>query len=195
MKLLVLWLMLALATTAATAQQLYPAPDTLVTEDAKGNIIGEVKWGYKNMNGEWVINPVFDHADKFHEGMASVGLLQDRKVWKYGFINETGQLVVPLMYDAVGPFSEGLAYAAILNIVWEDRPAGSEYNKIGYIDKANKWTITLPEDLTKPSAKCYYKGEPFLSGMAKMYGSLPAQCPSLQAIIVSKDGNVMMMKE
>lgn len=195
MKHLLIWVMLVMVGFAASAQQLYPAVDTVTTEDKDGNIIGELKWGYKDMTGKWVIYPVFDHAGKFSEGMASVGLLQDRKTWKYGFIDETGKLVVPLMYDEVGNFSEGLAYVAILNIVWEDRPADSQYNKIGYIDKANKLVIQLPEELSKPTAKCYYKGQPFASGLAKMYGSQPAQCPNLQPIAVYKDGKVIMMKE
>lgn len=194
MKQFLVMMMLAMASWAA-AQGLYPAVDTVSTEDNNGNMIGELKWGYKNMAGEWVIYPVFDHAGKFSEGMASVGLLQDRKTWKYGFIDETGKLVVPLMYDEVGIFSEGLAFVAILNIVWEDKPADSQYNKIGYIDKTNKMVIQLPEELSKPSAKCYYKGQAFASGLAKMYGSQPAQCPNLQPIGVYKDGRVIMMKE
>jgi len=178
-------MVLAITSWGAAAQGLYPAVDTVSSEDKNGNMIGELKWGYKNMAGEWVIYPVFDHAGKFHEGMASVGLLQDRKTWKCGFIDETGKLVVPLMYDEVGIFSEGLAFVAILNIVWEDN----------YIDKTNKMVIQLPEELSKPSAKCYYKGQAFASGLAKMYGSQPAQCPNLQPIGVYKDGRVIMMKE
>ncbi len=195
MKQLMIMLLLLAIGFSASAQQLYAAVDTVSSEDKDGNMIGELKWGYKNMAGEWVIYPVFDHAGKFHEGMASVGLLQDRKTWKYGFIDETGKLVVPLMYDEVGVFSEGLAFVAILNIVWEDKPADSQYNKIGYIDKANKMVIQLPEELSKPSAKCYYKGQAFNSGLAKMYGSQPAQCPNLQPIAVYKDGRVIMMQE
>ncbi|CAN5248777.1 hypothetical protein BH09BAC1_BH09BAC1_06240 [soil metagenome] len=195
MKHLMVMLVLLMGGFSASGQQLYAAVDTVSTEDKNGNMIGELKWGYKNMAGEWVIYPVFDHAGKFFEGMATVGLLQDRKTWKYGFIDETGKLVVPLMYDEVGNFSEGLAFVAILNIVWEDKPADSQYNKIGYIDKTNKMVIQLPEELSKPTSKCYYKGQPFASGLAKMYGSQPAQCPSLQPLGVYRDGRVIMMQE
>jgi hypothetical protein len=195
MKHLLVVFALVLVGFVTSAQQLYPAIDTISSEDKDGNVIGELKWGYKNMAGEWVVYPVFDQAGKFSEGMAIVGLLQDRKTWKYGFVDETGKLVVPLMYDEVGVFSEGLAFAAILNIVWEDKPASSEYNKIGYIDKSNKMVIQLPEELSKPSEKCFYKGLPFASGLAKMYGSQPAQCPNLQPIGVYKDGKLVMMQE
>lgn len=64
------------------------------------------KYGYIDKDGNMVIEPQFDGADRFSDGLAMV--LVDGK---RGFIDKTGRLVIPARYDDAGSFGsyEGLA--------------------------------------------------------------------------------------
>lgn len=59
------------------------------------------KWGYMNASGKVVINPKYDWAEEFSEGMAAV-MLDD----KYGYINEKGEVIIDIVYDHVGGIGE-----------------------------------------------------------------------------------------
>lgn len=83
------------------------------------------KWGYANLNAEIVVQPQYDSARDFAEGLASVGLNG-----KSGFIDKTGKVVIPLQFSETFAFSEGLA-AAKLNGKWR------------YIDKAGKLVFSF----------------------------------------------------
>lgn len=66
------------------------------------NVIGG-KWGFVDKNGSIIINPTFDYAYNFSEGIAAVKI-----GGKYGFINTTGVLIVPCEYDDVeSSFEDG----------------------------------------------------------------------------------------
>lgn len=56
-------------------------------------------YGYKNLDNKWVIQPAFDEAYAFSEGMAVVGKKDEFGVLHYGYVNETGKLVIPLQYS------------------------------------------------------------------------------------------------
>lgn len=75
------------------------------------------KWGYKNETGNVIIEPQFDEAYNFSEGLAAV-----ERNEKVGFINTKGEVIIPYQYDTVCSFSEGLA-SVTLN------------DKCAYIDK------------------------------------------------------------
>lgn len=62
------------------------------------------KWGYKDQNGQIVIQPHFDKAEKFSEGLAEVKIGS-----KYGYIDLAGRVVIKPMFDKVWSFSEGKA--------------------------------------------------------------------------------------
>ena len=81
------------------------------------------KYGYIDQTGRVVIQPQFDSARDFSEGMA---LIQMSK--KYGFIDKKGYLVIPPQFDDAGVFSEGLAIVKIAN-------------KYGYICKSGQVII------------------------------------------------------
>ena len=175
------------------AQDLTPKSDTMmVMDEEKGTEHGEVKWGYQDQTGKWIVPPVYDYAGPFTEGMAPVGLYAGG--WKYGYVNQRGELAINLMYDVVSKFNEGLAYVAILNISWQDKPEEKKYHKIGYIDKTNNMVITLPAEFCKPDAGCYYKGEPYSGGFAKLKASVP-HCPALQPIVIDRNSVVKIVKE
>ena len=63
------------------------------------------KWGYVDLTGKWVINPQFDYADYFVDGIAVIRNAEG----KYGYINEKGEFVITPQYKYANPFSEGLA--------------------------------------------------------------------------------------
>jgi serine/threonine protein kinase len=81
------------------------------------------KYGYIDQIGRVVIQPQFDDACHFDEGMA---LIQMSK--KYGFINKKGYLVIPTQFDEALYFYEGMAKVKI-------------NNKYGYISKTCKLII------------------------------------------------------
>ena len=60
-------------------------------------------WGYVSVDGQIVIEPTYEQAYGFSEGMAAVKLNE-----KWGFINSEGIFVVPCEYDEVeASFKEG----------------------------------------------------------------------------------------
>lgn len=86
------------------------------------------RYGYADRRGTIVIEPAYEMAGTFHEGLASV-----RIAGKWGFIDKAGKQVIPPQYDLGADsthFSEGLCR------VWNDR--GQE----GYIDK--KGSLLIP---------------------------------------------------
>lgn len=51
-------------------------------------------YGYINKQGEWVIKPQYDDANRFKNGVAQVVL--DKKI---GYINAKGEQIIPCLYD------------------------------------------------------------------------------------------------
>ena len=75
------------------------------------------KWGYVDRSGSFVIEPQFDTAGDFSEGLAAV---QVDAGW--GYIDQTGAVVIEPRFKDARPFAEGLA------AVWSGL-------KRGYIDQ------------------------------------------------------------
>lgn len=91
----------------------------------KGDLYGrlrEGKYGYINLKGEVVIEPQFDMAGEFSEGMADV---QNWKNSKWGYINTKGEVVIDYQFDSTKDFKDGKA---------EVEKGG----KIFFIDKTGK---------------------------------------------------------
>lgn len=61
-------------------------------------------WGYADSKGNIAIESKFRRASPFYEGLACVGVGDD-KVWELGFINKEGEYVIEPGYD---PGSEGI---------------------------------------------------------------------------------------
>ena len=51
------------------------------------------KWGFIDKTGSFVINPQFDFAWSFSDGLAAVRI-GDYETGKYGFIDKTGSFVI-----------------------------------------------------------------------------------------------------
>lgn len=96
------------------------------------------KKGYLDINWNVVIPLIYDDADNFNEGMASVKLGN-----KWGFINKTGQMVVPTKYDTANNFRKGLALVGM-------------NGKYGYIDTTGTAVIQIIYDDVKPESLGYY---------------------------------------
>src|SRR5438105_2982043 len=62
------------------------------------------KYGFINSAGQIVINPQYDEATWFSEGLAGVKING-----KWGFIDEAGRIVIQPQFDGVIDFYEGLA--------------------------------------------------------------------------------------
>ena len=62
------------------------------------------KWGYINHKGEYIINPQFENADFFSNGLAKV--IYNGKT---GYINKKGEYVISATYKSGTTFKDGLA--------------------------------------------------------------------------------------
>ena len=81
------------------------------------------KYGFIDKSGKVVIEPQFDDAEPFSEGLAQV-----EKDGKYGFIDKSGKVVIEPQFDDANPFSEGFA--------WVEKD-----DKYFFIDKSGKVVI------------------------------------------------------
>lgn len=61
-------------------------------------------WGYASPDGHILVNPVFDNASDFADGMAAVCI-----DGRWGYIDENRELAIKPTFDDAMPFSEGLA--------------------------------------------------------------------------------------
>lgn len=92
------------------------------------------KYGYCDRLGQIKIEPQFDYAWHFSEGLALVYVKRDKGL--LGYIDRTGKVVVNFQFKRAGHFSEGLAPVSKR----EDR-GWFHYN---YIDKSGHEAISGP---------------------------------------------------
>jgi len=97
--------------------------------------LSNVKYGFINKAGQIVIEPQFDSADDFSDGLAPVrigSLLAlsdvDSKVVKWGYIDKAGRRAIELQFLDARKFSEGLAAVKV-------------GRKWGYIDTTGRVVI------------------------------------------------------
>ena len=98
--------------------------------------VGE-KYGFIDKQGRMVINPQFDMALNFSEGLACVGV--DEKTRKHGFIDKQGRMVINPQFDWADSFSEGLAQVGFGNDL--------KASKWGFIDKQGRMVINPQFDM------------------------------------------------
>jgi len=102
-------------------------------------IVKDGKWGYMDETGKVAIEPQYQLAWDFSEGMGTVASNALR-----GFVDRTGNLVIPFQYGWAGKFSEGLARVDFhknrfgTHIEWYRATTGR-----GYVDKTGKAVIRL----------------------------------------------------
>lgn len=141
--------------------------------------------GYINRKGRVVIEPRYEMANDFGEGLAAVRI-KSHDSW--GFIDKDGKRVISPRFSAVGRFSEGLC-AVALNGVWgyidtkgddvierrfdearsfsEGLAAARIGDKWGYIGPDGKWVIEPTFDDFEAYA---HPGDPrpFENGLARV---------------------------
>ncbi|MEP0886235.1 WG repeat-containing protein [Trichocoleus sp. ST-U3] len=105
----------ALTLTRATSPPPFASPLLPVKVDHK--------WGYIDKTGQVVIQPQFDEANLFSEGLTAVRIGS-----KWGYINQTGEVIIQPQFDSPGEFYEGLLAVEI-------------GDKWGYIDKTGQVVI------------------------------------------------------
>ena len=103
---------------ATTGNEHVSIPPTLLNPT-----LTDGRWGFVNQSGTTVINPQFERAQSFSEGLAGV-----RTGGKWGFIGENGKFSINPQFDAVENFAEGLAPVRI----------GGRW---GFINPAGKFVI------------------------------------------------------
>jgi hypothetical protein len=69
---------------------------------------GGPELGFVDKEGRLAIDPQFNAARDFSEGLAAVRINN-----KWGFVDRAGRLSIPLRFDEAGRFSEGLAWVRI----------------------------------------------------------------------------------
>lgn len=78
------------------------------------------RWGYIDRKGRFKVEPAFEDAQPFSEGLAGV-----RVDGRWGYIDRKGRWVVPATYARVAPFHEGLAAVQQQGLVGFIDPAGA----------------------------------------------------------------------
>ncbi len=108
------------------------------------------KIGFVDSSGKWVIEPQFDKARAFSDGLAPVA---NGKTW--GYINEQGEMVIEPQFRDAEVFSDGLA--PVKDKEW------------GFIDTSGKLVIPMDYDITAGLAFLSGKNEKgFIDGLARV---------------------------
>ncbi len=95
------------------------------------------KWGYIDKDGTIKINPLYENANMFSEGLAAVSKIDTKtKQKKWGFINKEGEIKIDFQFiedtiNSCAPsyFSEGLSFVS------------NDGNKWGFINKEGNYEI------------------------------------------------------
>ena len=96
-------------------------------------ISGEVRWGYADKEGTFLIEPQFDYAKSFADNGLALVRIGDWETGKYGYIDSTGKYVIEPQFDDAGDFTDnGLACVRI---------GDYDTGKCGYIDITGKYVI------------------------------------------------------
>src|SRR5262245_42999358 len=99
-------------------------------------VIVDDKRGYIDQNGKIVINPQFEGATDFSEGLAVIAT--SKNGYREGYIDETGRIVIRPKFDRATGFSEGLAAVGF----GEFRLHGGGNHRWGFIDKSGRLVIS-----------------------------------------------------
>ncbi len=131
------------------------------------------RWGYADARGNWLIEPRFEDAEPFSDGLAAV-----KSGRRWGFIDRSGKLVIAALYTDTRPMQQGWAAVEIAptqdNTVTEWRmlngngrlsdnafevapgefvnglaPARAN-GRWGYIHKDGRWQIEPRFEMAKP---------------------------------------------
>ena len=156
-----------------TAELSSDSPSTQVAEDRPLFPLSQQGlYGFIDREGNWQIEPSFQFAGRFSEGLAAV---QKDSLW--GFVDTSGQIVIELQFEEAGRFREGRAPVMVrgrwgfvdldgilivsarfdnVERFSEGMASATENEKVGYLDTTGRWAI-YPQ---------YQFGLPFTEGFA-----------------------------
>jgi hypothetical protein len=72
-------------------------------------VAADSKWGFIDRTGKWVIKPAFDCAMPFSDGLALVGVRDEKGGWLLGYVDKTGATVIKPQFSQAGSFNGKLA--------------------------------------------------------------------------------------
>ena len=106
----------------------------------------EYKTGFINRKGKFVIEPVFDKAHPFSEGLAAIKVTHHPKIGsrKIGYINKRGTVVVKPQFSSRGMwyFEDTALYGESFFDFSSGRlPVFDANGKHGYVDKTGQFVI------------------------------------------------------
>jgi hypothetical protein len=100
-------------------------------------------WGYMDTKFNFIIEPQFEGAEPFSEGLAAVRV--KKQPWSFGYIDHTGNFVVQPRFEEAHPFSEGLAQVV------------NASHLMGFIDPKGNWVIQ-PQYLVRSGESNFSEG-------------------------------------
>ncbi len=96
-------------------------------------------WGYADADKKIIIKPIYDQANFFYEGYASV-----KKGEKFGYINKSGKVLIPFNYFIAKPFRYGYFDNPARHKTDTVLFAGASVRKDGYEICINTKGTTMP---------------------------------------------------
>lgn len=117
------------------------------------------QWGYINQEGEWIIQPSFEAASLFHEGIASV-----KQDGKWGFVNRKGEWVIQPEFELTSHFEHGFAKAKKGSHWYIFNPAGESLSQVSF------------DPLISPEGLIFFEEDGYF-GVVDVYGNevIPTQ--------------------
>jgi hypothetical protein len=142
------------------------------------------KWGFMNRKGDLIIQPTFDAAEDFSDGLA-VAMITKEDQSRYGYIDEKGNWAIAPDFDGALPFAEDKA-AVKKGELWgfidrtgkeiipcqfehagnfgEGRAAVEKNRWVGFIDSTGTMVI-------EPKYTCSVQHPRFVNGLAPVFGA------------------------
>jgi hypothetical protein len=77
-------------------------------KEGKAAVQVDGKWGFINTTGMDIMEPVFQNATNFSNGIAVVSIMKGKKV-KYGFVDPAGKFIIKPKFADAANFANGLA--------------------------------------------------------------------------------------
>lgn len=78
------------------------------------------RWGYKDINGNVIVEPIYVYVYDFTEGLGCIRNIEEG-IDAYGFIDTTGAVVIPCIYTTAYPFNDGAALVSLAQNTAEGR--------------------------------------------------------------------------
>lgn len=116
------------------------------------------KWGYINRSGVWVVEPSYEEARVFSDGL---GLVYSEEKGA-GFVNAQGELVIS-GFIAATSFTDDVAFVSGKP---DDEKNGIKHNKsYAAIDKNGAWALDSAKSSTETDRYCYERPIFFHDGL------------------------------